>query len=168
MSAYGAIDSSYKYEDANAAKNVTIPQWESKLEELLFEVNLAKYRQYPELAQKLLETGEHELVEADPTDLFTGTGLTLENPDIYFKSKWIGKNLMGIALQKVRKFLQTEKDTTGVQSALQPPTVAEEQIVQIQEIPERMVMRKKKKAVQTIQPSVAVAFAETETATQNP
>ena len=169
MSAYGAIDSSYKYEDANAAKNVTIPQWESKLEELLFEVNLAKYRQYPELAQKLLETGEHELVEAEPTDLFTGTGLTLENPDIYFKSKWIGKNLMGIALQKVRKFIQTEKDTTGVQPALQPPpTVAEEQIVQIQEIPERMVMRKKKKAVQTIQPSVAVAFAETEAATQNP
>ena len=76
---------------------------------------------------------------------------------------------MGIALQKVRKFIQTEKDTTGVQPALQPPpTVAEEQIVQIQEIPERMVMRKKKKAVQTIQPSVAVAFAETEAATQNP
>jgi ribA/ribD-fused uncharacterized protein len=168
MSAYSALDASYKYEDANAAKNVTIPQWENKLEEVLFEVNLAKFRQYPELAQKLLETGELELVEANPTDLFTGTGLTLENPDIYFKSKWIGKNMMGIALQKVRQFLQTEKDTTDVKTVAEQPQVEEqpvlqegeqviqiqpqvaeeqpvaEQTVQIQQIPERLVIRKKK------------------------
>ncbi len=176
MSAYGAIDASYKYEDANAAKNVTIPQWESKLEELLFEVNLAKYRQYPELAQKLLETGENELVEADPTDLFTGTGLTLENPDIYFKSKWIGKNLMGVALQKVRKFLQTEKDTAGVQTPAsvteQKQIPKEEPTVQIQEIPERLVIRKKKKVVQQLPaesiPSEVIPGAAEELPPQNP
>ena len=54
----------------------------------------------------MLSTGEQYLVEASPTDLIWGVGLSEFDPDIYDESKWRGKNLLGEILIVVRERLK--------------------------------------------------------------
>jgi len=67
-----------------------------------------KFRQNPPLAAALLATGDTILVEASPYDRIWGVGLKWNDPRILDRSLWLGTNLLGKALMKVRGVLATE------------------------------------------------------------
>lgn len=62
----------------------------------------SKFTSNPRLREFLISTGDEELVECSPTDKIWGIGIGLDNPDWKDKSKWQGKNLLGLALMEVR------------------------------------------------------------------
>lgn len=73
--------------------------------EVMFNANMAKFRQNPSLKQKLLATENKLLVEASPKDVLWGIGLSREDPLALCPEKWPGKNQQGRVLMLVRKAL---------------------------------------------------------------
>ena len=73
--------------------------WESVKDNVMREVVEAKFRQHPELAKQLLDTGDAKLVERTTDDLYWGCG-----------TAGTGKNMLGIILMEVREKLRQEKE----------------------------------------------------------
>jgi len=76
--------------------------WEKQREKIVFEGNLAKFSQNVLLKDYLLSTGNKNLAEASPTDLIWGIGLPINDKRIHDRKNWIGINLLGEILMKVR------------------------------------------------------------------
>ena len=74
----------------------------------MVEANKAKFAQSEELKRMLLETGERELVEASPRDRVWGVGFGAKNAEKN-RNRW-GRNLLGLALIKVREELCQQED----------------------------------------------------------
>jgi len=70
-----------------------------------------KFRQNDLHREFLLNTGDTEIVEASPEDKLWGVGLAEEDPRILDKSKWLGKNYLGIVLMRVRDKLRQDEDS---------------------------------------------------------
>jgi ribA/ribD-fused uncharacterized protein len=68
-------------------------------------VNYLKYSQLESFRKALLDTGSRTLVEASPVDKVWGVGLAKENPLILDQANWQGTNLLGKALEEVRKIV---------------------------------------------------------------
>lgn len=81
-------------------------EWETVREGFMTFVNLLKFRQNPEMLTELLKTQNRILVEASPYDKIWGVGLTENDPSIVDETKWLGRNLLGKSLMKVRELLQ--------------------------------------------------------------
>lgn len=64
----------------------------------------AKFGQNPAWKVQLLETGDRILVEASPTDKIWGIGRSVE--EAAAGAKWMGTNLLGIALMRTREGLK--------------------------------------------------------------
>ena len=64
---------------------------------------LEKFRQNPELKQKLLSTGDAVLAECAVKDRIWGIGLSMKDPDRLDMGKWQGRNLLGFTLMAVRE-----------------------------------------------------------------
>jgi ribA/ribD-fused uncharacterized protein len=71
------------------------------------EGNYLKYSQDEELKQKLLATGERELVEASPRDRIWGVGFEAKYAGAN-RREW-GLNLLGKVLMETRERLVKEK-----------------------------------------------------------
>jgi ribA/ribD-fused uncharacterized protein len=71
--------------------------WEAVKEEIMYEALLAKFTQHPDLRQKLLETGEAELVEHTSNDHYWADG-----------GDGSGKNRLGYLLMRVRSALRKQ------------------------------------------------------------
>jgi len=69
--------------------------WENIKEQIMYEALLAKFTQHPELRAKLLDTGNQELIEDNPKDLYWGNN-----------ASGAGKNRLGVLLMEVRAFLR--------------------------------------------------------------
>ena len=82
--------------------------WIACREEIVYNGNLAKFRQNPVLLEKLLETGSSVLAEASPFDRIWGIGLSASDPAARDSSRWRGQNLLGKALMEVRATLAEE------------------------------------------------------------
>ena len=82
--------------------------WIACREEIVYNGNLAKFRQNPVLLEKLLETGGSVLAEASPFDRIWGIGLSASDPAARDSSRWRGQNLLGKALMEVRATLAEE------------------------------------------------------------
>jgi ribA/ribD-fused uncharacterized protein len=82
--------------------------WIACREEIVYNGNLAKFRQNPVLLEKLLETGGSVLAEASPFDRIWGIGLSASDPSARDSSRWRGQNLLGKALMEVRATLAEE------------------------------------------------------------
>ncbi|GII88994.1 hypothetical protein Ssi03_69840 [Sphaerisporangium siamense] len=67
--------------------------------------NVAKFGARPELAEYLLATRDHVLVEASPHDRVWGIGLTASDERAASAERWQGLNLLGFALMKARDVL---------------------------------------------------------------
>ena len=91
-----------------SAANFNQQLWDSCKEEIIYNANYAKFSQNPELKAALLATGDAIIAEASPFDKIWGIGLKAGDPDSQTPEKWKGENLLGKALMKVRKALQTE------------------------------------------------------------
>lgn len=82
--------------------------WVEKRESIVTVGCREKFRQNPALATVLLATGDTVLVEASPYDCIWGVGLAWNDPRILDQRRWLGTNLLGKALMKVREILATE------------------------------------------------------------
>ena len=69
---------------------------------IVVEGNMAKFQQNPELLAILLSTGNSTLVEASPYDNIWGIGMEASDNRVTTPNQWLGDNLLGKALMKVR------------------------------------------------------------------
>jgi ribA/ribD-fused uncharacterized protein len=130
-----AID--YSVDDVPGDKEVNETKWADLTKQLLYDVNLAKFNQYPELAARLLETRSAQLGAYEPDDNLIGIGISLDNIQSRNPVSWTGQNLLGKALMDIRDKIRVEKEAatavTAVTEAVIPkrkkPVVASTQQV---------------------------------------
>ena len=88
-------------------KNFDENEWNKVADEIVFQANLAKFSQNPQLKQKLLETKDKIFVECSPYDKIWGNGLNITDTLNTHPDKWLGTNRLGKAIMKVREVLNT-------------------------------------------------------------
>ncbi|HEY5761312.1 MAG TPA: NADAR family protein [Steroidobacter sp.] len=76
--------------------------WTAKRFGIVVRANEAKFSQNPELHQFLKTTGSRILVEASPVDKIWGIGLAHDDERAKDPNAWLGLNLLGFALMRVR------------------------------------------------------------------
>ena len=76
--------------------------------EIMVEGLYCKFSQNQKLKEALLATVGTEMVEASPFDRIWGIGLTASDPLAQNKETWLGQNLLGQVLDKVRSQLISE------------------------------------------------------------
>lgn len=83
-------------------------EWEKVREEYMYKACYAKFSQNAMLKQQLRETEDIILVEAALNDTVWGIGRGMAYPFLRDESKWLGKNLLGKVLMRVREELKQE------------------------------------------------------------
>lgn len=93
-------------------KNFKIDDWSQVSYSIMLAGLKLKFKQNPDLASKLLETGSKNIYEASPYDKIWGIGLdpskafTLEKEGKFDTNNLNGMNLLGKALMEVRKEME--------------------------------------------------------------
>ncbi len=82
--------------------------WEAKAKEIVYKANYAKFTQNPPMLKHLLKTEGTTLVEASPTDIVWGIGLTEDQPQAHDRKQWKGTNWLGEVLTQLREDLLKE------------------------------------------------------------
>ena len=82
--------------------------WDKNCLAIVYEGNLAKFKQNPELRYEMLNTGNRIFVEASPLDNIWGIGLDEKAEGIDDPSYWLGLNLLGQVLTLVKNQLNNE------------------------------------------------------------
>jgi ribA/ribD-fused uncharacterized protein len=90
--------------------------WVLFREGIVFSGNYARFSQNPDQREMLLATRGTSLVEASPRDRVWGIGLAADDPRAGDRSRWLGLNLLGEALTRVREALAWEQFR-----AIEPP-----------------------------------------------
>jgi ribA/ribD-fused uncharacterized protein len=85
-------------------------KWNDLTKQLLYDVNIAKFNQYPELTARLLETKNATLGAYIPDDNLIGIGISLDNIQSQNPINWTGQNLLGKALMDIRQKIQSDKE----------------------------------------------------------
>lgn len=80
-------------------------QWEQVCQDVMFSALTAKFQQNPLLLQILEQTGDKLLIEANPYDLYWGSGCGLHDKNCLDASKQKGANHLGKLLMRVRETL---------------------------------------------------------------
>jgi ribA/ribD-fused uncharacterized protein len=113
-------DIQYSYLDISGDSEINKGKWDQKMKELVLDINLQKFKQFPELAQKLLETKDAQLGYYEPDDNIIGIGISIDNPDAENSSSWSGQNEFGKALEQVRNIIRQDKlqSSQQIQSSL--------------------------------------------------
>jgi ribA/ribD-fused uncharacterized protein len=83
-------------------------KWNQYMQSLILDVNMAKFKQYPELARKLLDTKNAQLGAYEPNDTLIGIGISLDNIQAKNPINWTGQNLLGKALMNIREYIRSE------------------------------------------------------------
>jgi ribA/ribD-fused uncharacterized protein len=114
-------------------------KWNEKIRSLLYDVNLVKFNKYPELAVKLLETGNAMIGAYQPDDTLLGIGISIENPDAKDVSKW-SENALGKVLMSIRDVLRSSSQPIAapVEAPVEAP-VSEAPIIQKKTKPKRSI-----------------------------
>ena len=121
QNAESSSDIRYTINDVAGGKDVNQMKWNTTLSSLIDMVNLAKFKQYPELAQRLIELPSPLVIGAyEPNDTYMGIGLSIDNVKAKDKLSWTGENLIGKALMKIRENLIAERAQLVAQSAKRP------------------------------------------------
>lgn len=79
--------------------------WQKVRYNIVVKGTIEKYKQNPDLKEKLFTTKGLKLVEASPYDTIWGIGLGIDNPKINNTKSWNGQNLLGKAITEARDFL---------------------------------------------------------------
>jgi ribA/ribD-fused uncharacterized protein len=79
--------------------------WDQHCFSIVYEANLAKFSQNPELKKELIATGNRVIVEASPGDFIWGVKMRDTNENIESPEQWSGLNLLGFAIMTVRNQL---------------------------------------------------------------
>ncbi|KAI4748445.1 DUF1768-domain-containing protein [Aureobasidium sp. EXF-12298] len=83
--------------------------WDELKEKVVEEGSYMKFSQNKELREKLLMTGDRELVEASASDRVWGVGFNAKSA-LSKREEW-GTNLLGKCLMKARERIRVEKET---------------------------------------------------------
>jgi len=117
-------DIRYTLEDVAGGREVNQMKWNTALSRLIDTVNLAKFKQYPELAQRLMELPSPLVIGAvEPNDLHIGIGMSMDNVKAKDKLAWTGENWLGKALLTIRENLIAERAQLVAQSMKKPKKV---------------------------------------------
>ncbi len=84
------------------------PVWVLFREGIVFAGNYARFSQNADQRELLFATRGTTLVEASPHDRVWGIGLAADDPRARDRSQWLGLNLLGEALTRVREALLWE------------------------------------------------------------
>ena len=77
--------------------------WVKEREGIVYRGVSEKFRQNPELAEKLERTGEEIIAECAVKDRIWGIGLSMKDENRLSIDKWRGQNLLGRILMRVRE-----------------------------------------------------------------
>lgn len=83
--------------------------WERYCKDIVYDGNVAKFTQNEDMLDELMFTGNMTIVEASPKDKIWGIGLAADDPRAKDKSKWLGTNWLGEAIQRVREDIRSGK-----------------------------------------------------------
>src|SRR5258707_4258896 len=83
--------------------------WALFLEGIVYSANYARFSQNLEQQELLFSTRGTTLVEASPHDQVWGIGLAADDPRALDRAQWLGLNLLGEALTRVREALLWEQ-----------------------------------------------------------
>jgi len=86
-----------------AIKNLDTAQWQASAQDIILPGLVSKFEQNIECKDMLSKTGERDIIEANPYDLFFGVGISIHSPAVWQSSNYKGKNIMGKMLQIVRE-----------------------------------------------------------------
>ncbi len=106
MSAETPDEVSYQMDDVKASEQ----EWAEATKRILYEVQSAKFRQYPELQERLLATQNATLGAYQPNDTLLGIGISLDHLHAKNPIHWKGQNLLGTVLMEIRSTLKKELD----------------------------------------------------------
>lgn len=81
-------------------------KWNKYKYAIVFQGNLLKFSQNPELKEFLLKTGDKVIAEASPYDGIWGIRMAATHEHAKNPTKWRGQNLLGFALMEVRDSLK--------------------------------------------------------------
>ena len=93
------------------------PKWNDLTKRLLYDINIVKFNQYPELAGRLLETKNAQLGAYIPDDNLLGIGISLDNVQSLNPVNWTGQNLLGKALMDIRQKIRSDRELAAQQAA---------------------------------------------------
>ena len=96
-------------------------KWDERKFEIVKTGSIHKFHQNKKLRSFLTGTGNHVLVEASPTDMIWGIGLSQDSGMVDNPYAWQGENLLGFALMEARDFLVSTGDFNYVETAMLPP-----------------------------------------------
>jgi hypothetical protein len=108
----------YKLENVPGDNEANETKWNDATKQLLYDVNIAKFNQYPELAARLLETKTAVLGAYLPDDNLIGIGISLDSVQSKNPINWTGQNLLGKALMSIRDKLRADREATIAQEAV--------------------------------------------------
>lgn len=123
------------------------PKWNDLTKKLLYDVNIAKFNQYPELTDKLLSTKNAVLGAYEPDDNLIGIGISLDNLQAKNPINWTGQNLLGKAITEIRNKIRSDREAQQVSLLPQRvprrrPAVAETK-QEIQETSQKPTIRRR-------------------------
>jgi ribA/ribD-fused uncharacterized protein len=103
----------YSVKDVPGDAEINETKWNDLTKRLLYDVNLAKFNQYPELTSRLLETKNATLGAYIPDDNLIGIGISLDNIQSQNPVNWTGQNLLGKALMDIRQKIKTDREVAA-------------------------------------------------------
>lgn len=114
-------DIQYTVDEVPGNRDENEVRWKDQYQRLLYEVNLKKFTQYPELALRLMQTGQMRLGAYKPKDNLIGIGLSSDDARAKNPAMWSGQNQLGIILMRIRDALreQQEQQAKAQQEAAQ-------------------------------------------------
>lgn len=116
----------YKLSDVPGDSDTNEPKWNDLTKQLLYDVNIAKYSQFPELSARLLNTKNATLGAYVPDDNLIGIGISLDNIQSQNPINWTGQNLLGKALMDIREKIRTEREIATQQASIMAPSTIEQ------------------------------------------
>jgi ribA/ribD-fused uncharacterized protein len=99
----------YNLEDVPGDPDVNETKWNDLTKQLIYDINIAKFNQYPELSGRLLETKNAILGAYLPDDNLIGIGISLDNIQSKNPVNWTGQNILGKALMNIRDKMYNEQ-----------------------------------------------------------
>lgn len=91
-------------------RNYVDSEWDKVRFDVMYEVNLARFSQNDDLKRKLLDSkfDGKTFVEASPYDDIWGIKIGLGDARLHDEKNWMGQNLLGKVITKVRETLKSE------------------------------------------------------------
>jgi len=110
MTAATPDDIQYTVDDVPGNRDENEVRWKDQYQRLMYEVNLKKFMQYPELALRLLQTGQMRLGAYKPKDNLIGIGLSSDDARAKNPAMWSGQNQLGVVLMRIRDDLREKQE----------------------------------------------------------